>query len=69
VLVSGGGRALEGNNNLTSIKGIGGLSGGILLSIIGDIHDFADGKLAAYFGIVPQVCNSNEAGSRNAEPS
>ena len=55
------GRKLEGHNNLTSIKGIGGLSGGILLSIIGDIHDFADeGKLAAYFGIVPRVSNSNE---------
>ena len=52
---------LKGHSNLTSIKGIGGLSGGILLSIIGDINDFADeGKLAAYFGIVPRVSNSNE---------
>ncbi len=50
------GQKLEGHKNLTSIKGIGGLSGGILLSIIGDIGDFADeGKLAAYFGIVPRV--------------
>lgn len=55
------GQKLEGHRNLTSIKGIGGLSGSILLSIIGDIHDFADeGKLAAYFGIVPRVANSNE---------
>ncbi len=55
------GRKLDGHKNLTSIKGIGGLSGSILLSIIGDIDDFADeGKLAAYFGIVPRVCNSNE---------
>jgi len=55
------GRKLEGHQNLTSIKGIGGLSGSILLSIIGDISDFADeGKLAAYFGIVPRVANSNE---------
>jgi transposase len=55
------GRKLEGHQNLTSIKGIGGLSGSILLSIIGDIHDFADeGKLAAYFGIVPRVSNSNQ---------
>jgi transposase len=55
------GRKLEGHQNLTSIKGIGGLSGSILLSIIGDVHDFADeGKLAAYFGIVPRVSNSNE---------
>jgi transposase len=52
---------LEGHKNLTSIEGIGGLSAGILLSIIGDIHDFADeGKLAAYFGIVPRISNSNE---------
>ena len=52
---------LEGHKNLTSIKGIGGLSAGILLSVIGDIKDFADeGKLAAYFGIVPRINNSNE---------
>lgn len=52
---------LEGHKNLTSIKGIGGLSAGILLSIIGDIRDFADeGKLASYFGIVPRINNSNE---------
>jgi transposase len=52
---------LEGHKNLTSIKGIGGLGAGILLSIIGDIRDFADeGKLAAYFGIVPRINNSNE---------
>jgi transposase len=55
------GQKLDGHKNLTSIKGIGKLSGGILLSIIGDIGDFADeGKLAAYFGIVPRVSNSNE---------
>lgn len=53
---------LDGHKNLTSIKGIGGLSAGILLSIIGNIRDFADeGKLAAYFGIVPRVSNSNES--------
>jgi transposase len=52
---------LQGHKNLTSIKGIGPLTGSILLSVIGDIHDFADeGKLAAYFGIVPRVSNSNE---------
>ena len=61
------GQKLEGHKNLTSIKGIGGLSAGILLSIIGDIRDFADeGKLAAYFGIVPRVSNSNE--SRTLRP-
>jgi transposase len=55
------GSKLEGHQNLTSIKGIGPLSGSILLSVIGDIRDFADeGKLAAYFGIVPRVSKSNE---------
>ncbi|HEX3880562.1 MAG TPA: transposase [Bryobacteraceae bacterium] len=55
------GQKLEGHKNLTSIKGIAGLSAGILLSIIGDIGDFSDeGKLAAYFGIVPRISNSNE---------
>lgn len=52
---------LEGHKNLPSIKGIGGLSAGIMLSIIGDIRNFFDeGKLAAYFGIVPRISNSNE---------
>jgi len=55
------GSKLEGHKNLTSIKGIGSLTGSILLSVIGDINDFADeGKLAAYFGIVPRVSRSNE---------
>ncbi|MEB2362937.1 MAG: IS110 family transposase, partial [Bryobacterales bacterium] len=59
--IAGEGRKLEGHKNLTSIKGIGPLSGGILLSVIGNIDDFADeGKLAAYFGIVPRIANSNE---------
>ena len=60
-LIGKEGQKLDGHKNLTSIKGIGKLSGGILLSIIGDIGDFADeGKLASYFGIVPRVSNSNE---------
>ncbi len=55
------GQKLKGHRNLTSIKGIGNLGASILLSVIGDIGDFADdGKLAAYFGIVPRVQNSNE---------
>jgi transposase len=54
------GSKLEGHKNLTSIKGIGPLTGSILLSVIGDINDFEDeGKLAAYFGIVPRVSISN----------
>ena len=59
--ISKEGQKLQGHKNLTSIKGIGGLSGSILLSIIGNIGDFThEGKLAAYFGIVPRVANSNE---------
>ena len=55
------GPKLPGFKNLTSIKGIGDLGATILLSIIGDINDFAnEGKLAAYFGVVPRVTNSNE---------
>lgn len=55
------GPKLPGYENLKSIKGIGDIGGSTLLSTIGDIHDFANaGKLAAYFGIVPRVSNSNE---------
>jgi len=55
------GPKLRGWKNLTSIKGIGNIGASILLSTIGNIEDFADeGKLAAYFGIVPRVSNSNE---------
>jgi Transposase IS116/IS110/IS902 family len=33
----------------------------VLLSIIGDVKDFADeNKLASYFGIVPKVADSNQ---------
>lgn len=46
---------------LTSIRGIGDKSVSILLSVIGNIKDFADDKkLASYFGMVPRVSNSNE---------
>jgi transposase len=55
------GRKLPGHTNLTSIKGIGDLGASILLSVIGDVEDFPSAeKLAAYFGIVPRVSNSNE---------
>ena len=55
------GQKLDGHKNLTSIKGIGDKSATILLSVIGDVADFADeNKLAAYFGLVPRVSNSNE---------
>ncbi len=55
------GRKLVGHQNLTSIKGIGDKSAAVLLSVIGDVSDFAgEDKLAAYFGVVPRVANSNE---------
>lgn len=55
------GSRLEGHRELSSIKGIGKITGAILLSVIGDVNDFADeGRLASYFGIVPRVSNSNE---------
>jgi transposase len=54
--ISDKGRNLKGHKNLTSIKGIGERSATVLLSVIGDVNDFADeNKLAAYFGIVPRV--------------
>ena len=55
------GKKLKGHESLTSIKGIADRSAAVLLSIIGDVNDFADeNKLAAYFGIVPRVSASNE---------
>ncbi len=55
------GPKLDGYENLTSIKGIGTKSATILLSVIGDVGDFAsENKLASYFGIVPKVQQSNE---------
>jgi transposase len=55
------GRKLAGHRNLTSIKGIGDKSAAVLLSVIGDVSDFAgEDKLASYFGLVPRVANSNE---------
>lgn len=55
------GSKLEGHQGLSSIKGIGKITGAILLSVIGDVNDFSDeGRLASYFGIVPRVSNSNQ---------
>lgn len=52
---------LSGFDNLKTIAGIGSLSAGILLAVIGEITDFTSAdKLASYFGIVPRVSNSNE---------
>lgn len=56
-----GGRNLPGHENITSIKGIAPKSGTILLSVIDNIHNFeSEKKLAAYFGIVPRMQQSNE---------
>lgn len=54
-------KSLPGYGNLLSIKGVGPLSAAVMLLHIGDIKDFKDtGKLAAYFGIVPKVSQSND---------
>ncbi len=56
------GSKLEGHQSLTSTKGIGKITGAILLSVIGDVNDFPDeSRLASYFGIVPGVSNSNQS--------
>lgn len=55
----------DGYEGLTSIKGVGPRSAAVLLSAIGDVHDFESAdKLAAYFGIVPRVSQSNETDKR-----
>ncbi len=55
------GSKMDGFDNLKSIKGIGSKGAAILLSAIGNIHDFRSSKhLAAYLGIVPRVSNSND---------
>lgn len=55
------GKKLSGHKNITSLTGIGDISGTILLNTIGNVHDFADDKkLAAYLGIVPRVYVSND---------
>ena len=54
-------KQLSGFENIITVTGIGARSAGVLLSVIGEVEDFADGnKLASYFGIVPKVANSNE---------
>jgi len=59
--ISDRGKKLNGYKNLSSIKGIGDKSATILLSVIGNVNDFADeDKLASYFGIVPRVSKSNQ---------
>ncbi len=55
------GSQLEGSQSLSSMKGIGQITGAILLSVSGDVNDLADeGRRASNFGIVPRVSNANE---------
>jgi transposase len=62
--------AMNGCEGLTSIKGIGARAAAVFLSTIGNVHDFASAdKLAAYFGIVPRVSQSNETDNRGGSPS
>lgn len=58
-------KKLDGYDGLVSIKGIGARAAAVFLSTIGRVEDFetAD-KLAAYFGIVPRVSQSNETDNR-----
>ena len=59
--ITGAAQSLPGHENLVSVKGVGSLSAAILLSAIGPVKDFADpGHLAAYFGMVPRLNQSNE---------
>lgn len=55
------GRKLNGHKNVTSITGIGDMSGTILLNTIGDVKYFRDEKaLVSYFGMAPRIHASNE---------
>ncbi len=52
---------MAGFENLITVTGIGTRSAAVLISVIGEVADFAtESKLASYFGIVPRVSNSNE---------
>jgi len=55
----------EGFDGLVSIKGVGPRAAAVFLSSIGNVSDFeTPDKLAAYFGIVPRVSQSNETDHR-----
>lgn len=58
-------QTLDGYDGLTSIKGVGPRAAAVFLSSIGNVDDFdSPDKLAAYFGIVPKVSQSNETDHR-----
>lgn len=55
----------DGYDGLVSIKGVGPRAAAVFLSSIGDVNDFeTPDKLAAYFGIVPKISQSNETDHR-----
>lgn len=55
------GGKLPGYEHLTTIKGLGATTAIMLVIAIGNINNFdSNKKLAAYFGLVPTVRNSNE---------
>jgi len=63
--IQGYAETVKGYDGLISIKGIGARSAAVFLSAIGDITDFeTEDKLAAYFGIVPRVSQSNDTDHR-----
>ncbi len=56
---------LKGFEEISSIKGIGPRSAAVLLAGIGNVEDFESAdKLAAYFGIIPRVSQSNDIDNR-----
>lgn len=58
-------KKLEGYDGLVSIKGVGPRAAAVFLSSIGNVEEFENAdKLAAYFGIVPKVSQSNETDIR-----
>lgn len=63
--IKGTAKTHVGYEELTSIKGVGPRAAAVFLPSIGNVDDFetAD-KLAAYFGIVPKVSQSNETDHR-----
>jgi len=59
--ISEKGKDLKGHKSLSSIKGIGDKAATTLLTVIGNVKDFDnEKKLAAYFGIVPRMRQSND---------
>lgn len=56
------GKSQKGHESITSIDGIGEITGTIILNTIGNIDDFEnEKKLESYFGIVPRVRDTGES--------